>query len=144
MLCPGDSLPTGSPVFGSPEEPPTFRPAAFCSFCLQPPLSWGWPLRDGHDFSLPLRFLDHFLLAKLVGRVRSMFRACSVESFGPMFLLAKKMCASRRPSHPSVFFRSSRTPPVLKLVALRFCRSQSSKISLLTLSDHQQEFPQTF
>jgi len=54
------------------------------------------------------------------------------------------MCASRRPSHPSVFCRSSRTPPVLKLVALRFCRSQPSKIALLTLSDHQQEFPQTF
>lgn len=59
------------------------------------------------------------------------------------FFLRRKMCASRHPSHPSVFDRSSRTPPVLKLVALRFCRSQPWKIALLTLSDHQQEFPQT-
>jgi hypothetical protein len=68
----------------------TFRSAAFCSVCLQTPLSWVWPLRDGHDFSLPLRFLDHFLLTKSVGRVRSMFRACSTDSLRLVFLLAKK------------------------------------------------------
>jgi len=59
-LCPDVLCPTGSPVFGPPEVPPTFRSAAFLLVRLQTPLSWVWPLRDGHDFSLPLRFLDHF------------------------------------------------------------------------------------
>jgi len=44
----------------------------------------------------------------------------------------------------SVFcLRSSRTPSVLKLVALRFRRLQSWELSLLTPGDRRQELPQT-
>ena len=45
---------------------------------------------------------------------------------------------------PVLFFRNSRTLPVLKLVALRFRRFQSWELSFLILSDRCQDFPQTF
>ena len=45
---------------------------------------------------------------------------------------------------PVLFFRNSRTLPVLKLVALRFRRFQSWELSFLIHSDRCQDFPQTF
>lgn len=111
---------TGSPVLGPPEEPPTFRSAAFLLVRLQTPLAWVWPLRDGRGFPLPLRFLDLHSSFEEGGCIRSMFRASSAAFPVRCFFLRRRMCASRRPFHPTVFNRSSRTPPVLKLVCASF------------------------
>jgi len=53
------------------------------------------------------------------------------------------MPASRRSSLRAFPILNARTLTMPKLVALRFCRSQPSQVTLLALSDHHQELSQT-
>lgn len=113
----------------------TFRSAAFCSFAFKRHSRGVCPLRVGHDFSFPLRFLDHPLLAKIVGRIRSMFRASSVASLEPVFLLAKKDVYFEVPISP-VRLRPQFADPtgvearctlLLPLAAFEDCSSDSQR-----------------
>lgn len=95
-------------------------------------------------FSFLPRFLKHAAIRRPPHVPLSV--RCSAHSWGvtrPVitpFRVESRFAAS---FSPVVLLRSSRTPPMLKLVALRFCRSESFQVALLIFSDHRQEFPQT-